>query len=118
MYRAHEPRAQTDSALFGAVDGKWARKPELVDAPVQSLYHHRPAELESTPDEERRKARADKRAGRRGAACPMDGACRCGLGCGLVSMVFRRDVLKQFLNSLVVSHQGVPNWKLKPIDCE
>eukprot|EP01051_Picozoa_sp_SAG22_P009799 SAG22_NODE_843_length_6889_cov_61.521649_5_plen_93_part_00 len=70
-------------------DGLWAREPELLNAPIQSLYHRRkiPVACNQGP-------------------CPVDvkryecyvaGACRCMLGCGLVSMVFRRDLLEQFL---------------------
>ena len=78
--------ARSDAHFVGLNqdDGVWTKHPTLLDVPMQSLYHGPPRTHTRT----------------------------CSLPCGMVSVIFRRDVLKKFLRRLV----GNDLWKLKPID--
>ena len=86
---------------FHQDDAEWTQPPEILGAPIQSLYQFRPG----GPI-----AAGDTQMGI-GIKCITTGICNCALACGMVSMVFRRDVLQQFLGAI---KPGA--WKLKPID--
>eukprot|EP01051_Picozoa_sp_SAG22_P015136 SAG22_NODE_1938_length_3288_cov_2.551270_2_plen_349_part_00 len=95
---------RTDAPFLGfhQDDATWTQRPELLGTPIQSLYQFRPGGPLGT---------GDVQLGR-GLWCKEAQVCNCALGCGLVSMVFRRDLLQMFLGAII--NQGA--WKLKPID--
>eukprot|EP01043_Picozoa_sp_COSAG02_P058718 COSAG02_NODE_7355_length_3049_cov_4.730169_4_plen_308_part_00 len=82
-------------------DAVWTQPPELLASPVQSLYHFRAG----GPI-----AASDTQSGIQGFSF------LCHLPCGLVSTVFKRDVLEQFLGTITKSSGSAEAWRLKPID--
>jgi hypothetical protein len=104
IFLMREVLKQSDAPylIFNQDDAEWTYRPELLGLPIQSLYHFRPGGPIAVDDNQRGKVDCDPE---------LSPACSCTLGCGMVSMVFRRDVLKHFLRSIA---PGV--WKLKAID--
>eukprot|EP01050_Picozoa_sp_SAG11_P013923 SAG11_NODE_1664_length_4496_cov_1.786218_2_plen_159_part_00 len=74
-------RSSTPYVAINQDDGVWEYAPEILGAPVQSLYHARRLQIQ------------------------------CDMPCGMVAMIFRRDVLRHFLMSIIED-----KWKLKFID--
>ena len=84
-------------------DAVWTQPPELLALPVQSLYHFRAGGPIAVNDTQ---------SGRQGNAYIFP----CHLPCGLVSTVFKRDVLEQFLGVITKSSSSAEAWRFKPID--
>ena len=84
-------------------DAVWTQPPELLALAVQSLYHFRAG----GPI-----AANDTQSGLHGGYAEFP----CHLPCGLVSTVFRRDVLEQFLGAITTPSGSAEPWRFKPID--